>query len=341
MRTWVLKSAGMAFIAVGIFIYLYYGNVGVFPALSTNIVGYSLAMMMGTAAGIAIVYTNLKLNNSFSWRKSLGARFLAGSVVQAAIMAGIVLIALEVAKGLFTVPPTIESIKPELIKLTLLLFVLVLVNGVFDLSYFTFREYSKGRLNQLKHEREQLELQYDLLKTQLSPHYLFNSLNTISSLLDESSEQAEQFVRRLVQSYQYLIASQDKKLVTVEEELTFVRAYLFLQKVRFGNALKHTISIGNHLFSSKIPPLTIQLLVENAIKHNDFSEQDPMEIVIQEAEGDYLCVTNENRGISSEAASLQIGLTNIQKRYGFFTDLPIRIVNDKLFSVSVPLLPSI
>lgn len=339
MRKWLLKSSGMAFIAVGIFNYLYYGKTGELPDLAGHLGAYLLVVAMGAVAGISIVYSNIRLNAVISWRKSLGVRFLAGSLVQAAILAGIVLLGLELSKGLFPEPVSFETLKPEMIKLALLLFVLIIVNGVFDLSYFSFSEYSKGRLNQLKHEREQLELQYELLKTQLSPHYLFNSLNTISSLLDDSSEQAEQFIRRLVQSYQYLIASQDKKLVTVEEELAFVRAYLFLQKVRFGNALTHTISIGANKFSANIPPLTIQLLVENAIKHNDFSELDPMEIVIQEEEGNYICVTNENRGIVDEAASLQVGLANIQKRYVFFTDLPVRIVNDKLFSVSVPLLP--
>jgi len=331
----------MAFIAVGIFIYLYYGKTGELPVLTGHLTPYLVVVLMGVAAGISIVYSNIRLNKILSWRKSLGVRFLAGSVVQAIILSAIVLLGLETSRGLFPEGFSPDTLQPEFVKLALLLFVLIIVNGVFDLSHFTFGEYSKGRLNQLKHEREQLELQYELLKTQLSPHYLFNSLNTISSLLDDSPEQAEQFIRRLVQSYQYLIASQDQKLVTVQEELAFVRAYLFLQKVRFGNALKHSISINSDKFSSKIPPLTIQLLVENAIKHNDFSELDPMEIIIQEAEGNYICVTNENRGIENEAESLQIGLSNIQKRYGFFTDLPVRVVNDKLFSVSVPLLPGV
>ncbi len=330
----------MSFIAVGIFIYLYYGKTGAIPELASNLPIYIIVLLAGVFTGIAIVYLNLNINRLISWKKSMGYRFLAGFVSQALLLFFIVLLGYELVAMAIPAAPTLETLRPELTKLAILLFAVLLLSGVIDLSYFSYQQYTKGRISQLKHEREQLELQYELLKTQLSPHYLFNSLNTISSLLDDSPSKAEQFVRRLVQSYQYLISSQDKKLVTVEEELEFVKAYLFLQKVRFGNALTHTISISREKYSASIPPLTIQLLVENVIKHNDFSELDPMEVFIQEAEGNYLCVKNESRTIASEAESLHVGLTNIKRRYSFFTDLPIRIVQNELFIVSVPLLPS-
>lgn len=339
MKKWLPKSLGMAFVAVGIFAYLFYGKNGELPAVSTHALLYLLVLLAGLATGTATVYANQRLGIVVSWKNSLGLRFVAGFVSQLTIVAAVLLVLMELAKGLLGLVISPADLQPELIKLGLLVFMVAIVNGVFDLSHFTYGEYARGRISQLKHEREQLELQYELLKTQLSPHYLFNSLNTVSSLLDDSPAQAEQFIRRLVQSYQYLIQSQDRKLVKVEEELEFVRAYLFLQKVRFGNALKHVISIGPEKFASNIPPLTIQLLVENAIKHNDFSEQDPLEIVIKEEDAGYICVANESRAPVSEVESLRVGLSNIEKRYSFFTALPVRVASDKLFSVSVPLLP--
>lgn len=339
MRKWFFKALGMTFIAVGIYIYLYYGNLGTVPSLANQLPEYLLVIVGGAAAGVSLVYASQQLNRLVSWKKSLGYRLLAGLLSQAVLIVGLLFVFFEIATAVLPAMPALYALRPELAKLAILLFAVLLMNGVIDLAYFSYREYTQGRINQLKHEREQLELQYELLKTQLSPHYLFNSLNTISSLIDQSETKAEQFIRRLVQSYQYLIASQDKKLVTVEEELDFVKAYLFLQKVRFGNALTHTINIGREKYQAKIPPLTIQLLVENVIKHNDFSEIDPMEITICEADGNYLCVNNEARTIAAEVESLHVGLTNIQRRYSFFTHLPIRIVQNELFSVSVPLLP--
>lgn len=339
MRKWFLKALGMSFTAVGIYIYLYYGNSGSIPDLTSHFSHYLLVVVTGAITGLSLVYLNQRMNEFVSWKKSLGYRFLAGFLGHAVVVVVILAASYEIAKAALSQIPSLVALSPELAKLAILLLAVLVLNGVMDLTFFSYREYTKGRINQLKHEREQMELQYDLLKTQLSPHYLFNSLNTISSLLDDSPAKAEQFIRRLVQSYQYLIASQDKKLVTVEEELEFVRAYLFLQKVRFGNALIHTISVGKEKYKANIPPLTIQLLVENVIKHNDFSELDPMEIVIQEVDDNYICVNNESRTIASETESLHVGLHNIQRRYSFFTNLPIRIVQNELFSVSVPLLP--
>jgi len=339
MKKGLWKALGMSFIAVGIFNYLYYGKTGELPSLKDNTMYWLLPLAIGLFTGIGISFINQKLGANLSWKKSLASRFFVGFLLQAVLIATTLVIGAEAAKIIFLDAFTLESLQPELIKLAILIFVLLLVNGIFDLSYFSYQEYSQGKINQLKHEREQIELQYELLKTQLSPHYLFNSLNTISSLLDDTPQQAEQFIRRLVQSYQYLIASQDQKLVSVEEELNFVRAYLFLQKVRFGAALSHVITIQPENYSAKIPPLTIQLLVENAIKHNEFSEHDPLEITIGQEEGNYICVTNENRSLTLAPESFQIGLSNIRKRYGFFTDLPVRVAVDKFFSVSVPLLP--
>jgi LytS/YehU family sensor histidine kinase len=176
------------------------------------------------------------------------------------------------------------------------------------------------------------------LKSQLSPHYLFNSLNTISSLIYNDPQTAEQFIRRLAITYQYILATRHKKYVLLLDEIEFVQSYYYLLRIRFQQSLTLEINLPNSVMNSPIPPLTLQLLVENAVKHNTISPDKPLFIYISAVDNMELKVMNTKNDSAQSSASFRIGLENIRKRYQFFTNKKIDVKDDEKFVVSLPVI---
>jgi two-component system LytT family sensor kinase len=270
-----------------------------------------------------------KLDVLVSWKSQFKSRFLLGVLAQFLLI--------------FLVPWLVfqwyEIALDLLLKFGIVAFFLVLLTAVVDFTIYSFNYYSSGQIKSIQIQREQLELQYEALRTQLSPHYLFNSLNTISSLISGNPKPAEQFARRLVQTYQYIIQSRDKKLVPIKEEVDFVKAYMYLLKIRFDESIVTSINIHESIMSHQIPPLTLQILIENAVKHNFFSKEEPLVVSIDTDQNGNLIVRNDNRKKEELVDSFKIGLENIRKRYGFFTQEPIRVSDKQVFQVTLPLIP--
>src|SRR5262249_52739870 len=148
------------------------------------------------------------------------------------------------------------------------------------------------QVEQLRSERWQLKLQFESLKSQISPHYLFNCLNTISSLLYKDSHMAEEFIRRMADTFRYVLSNQKQKLVSLREEVEFVKAYYYLLQVRYEHHLKLEVNLPKSLLDSRIPPMTLQMLVENAVKHNIISKDQPLLVYISAQDNTFINVTN-------------------------------------------------
>lgn len=270
-----------------------------------------------------------RLDNLVTWNNHFKSRFLVGVLAQFLL--------------LFLIPWVIfqwyEVALDLILKFGIVAFFLVLLTAVVDFTIFSYNYYSSGQIKSIQLQREQLELQYEALRTQLSPHYLFNSLNTVSSLISDNPKPAEQFARRLVQTYQYIIQSREKKLVSIKEEVDFVKAYMYLLKVRFDESIMTSINIHETILTHHIPPLTLQILIENAVKHNFFSSEDPLMISIDTDQNGNLIVKNDNRKKDELVDSFKIGLENIRKRYSFFTQEPILVSDKQVFQVILPLIP--
>jgi two-component system LytT family sensor kinase len=179
---------------------------------------------------------------------------------------------------------------------------------------------------------------FESLKNQLDPHFLFNSLNVLTSLIGENPAQAERFTTKLSKVYRYVLEQRNKDLVPIEEELKFAKTYMELLGMRFEDAVKFNIpdSISNDAL--KIVPLSLQLLLENAVKHNVVSSSKPLTIDIYE-EGNYLIIENNINPKQAIGKSTKVGLQNIADRYGLITDKVVKIENNnKIFKVSLPLL---
>jgi sensor histidine kinase YesM len=213
-----------------------------------------------------------------------------------------------------------------------------LVMIVYEAVYF-FHSWKEKVIEAETLARTQLVSQLEALKSQLDPHFLFNSLNTLSSLIDEN-EPAQQYLSRLADVYRYVLLSKDKDTVTLREEMEFVESFLYLAKVRFRQGLEIKKSISEDQLSHKVAPLGVQLLVENALKHNVITQSEPLQIEIA-VEDDYLWVKNEIRPKVHFETSTKLGLKNILERYKILTNRPVEIFNDQIrFEVALPLLSS-
>jgi LytS/YehU family sensor histidine kinase len=188
-------------------------------------------------------------------------------------------------------------------------------------------------------KRENIQSQLDTLKNQVNPHFLFNSLNTLASLIEESPQTAVAYVQELSQVYRYILQSKEHELISLREELLFIKAYLFLLEMRFGEKIKTNINIAENYLNNKIPPLTLQILIENAIKHNVVSEAKPLHIDIYVEGTDRLVVKNKFQQKSSAPDSNKVGLKNIANRYKLIASRNIEVLQNALhFIVVLPLL---
>lgn len=186
-----------------------------------------------------------------------------------------------------------------------------------------------------KFEKETMEARYESLKNQVNPHFLFNSLNALANLVYEDENKALDFIDQLSEVYRYVLRTQQSETVPIEEELKFLHAYLFLQRIRFGEKLKVTMEIKQDNFN--IPPLALQMLIENAIKHNVISEADPLTIRIDEDDHFVVVVNNLQKKTSIGDDSSGVGLENIRRRYEILKAGDIMVKEDiQFFKVQIP-----
>lgn len=186
--------------------------------------------------------------------------------------------------------------------------------------------------------QKQLEANISSLKEQLSPHFLFNSLNTLKSLIKSDTDASQDFVVNLAEVYRFLLNHKEHTTVSVYEELQFIQAYSYLLKKRFGNSFEIHIRIPDEALQYSIPPLTLQLLIENAVKHNIVSKNKPLQIEIM-LEGDYFKVINNYQPKNNGEPSGNVGLANLNKRYELLIGRGIEISKrDDFFEVNVPIL---
>jgi LytS/YehU family sensor histidine kinase len=190
-------------------------------------------------------------------------------------------------------------------------------------------------------------LQYKLLKQQLSPHFLFNSLNTISSLIYKEEHICQSFIHRFAQLFKKTLDLHQKNLIPIEREIAFLENYLFLLKIRFEDSFMYQIELSEQTRGRKIPPFTLQLLAENAVKHNQLSIEKPLQLIIKEDDA-HIIVSNEiipksqtvQVGNSAKAIkpnkNTQIGIENIKNRFSHYTKAKIEISRDQHFIVKLP-----
>ena len=199
-------------------------------------------------------------------------------------------------------------------------------------------EKNELKLKAERQEKENILSQYESLKNQINPHFLFNCLNALALLVHDDPDTAEEFIKKLTKVYRYLLDFREAIVVSLEEELYFLNDYYFLQKIRFAENLALHIEVDQGMRHLKVPPLCLQTLVENAIKHNIISRSKPLNISIKYEKGEI--VVKNNLQLRNEAVhSTGVGLNNLKKRYAFLTSrLPSFKASGNEYIARVPLL---
>lgn len=226
-----------------------------------------------------------------------------------------------------------EHFKNYVVSLLITLVIII----IFHLIHF----YKKSQENKLKEQKViagTVSAQFESLKNQIDPHFLFNSLNVLSSLIEENPDQAQRFTTSLSKIYRYVLEQKDKELVSVEEELSFAKTYMNLLKMRFENSIAFELPTDFNNHEAKVVPLSLQLLLENTIKHNVVSEAKPLHIKIY-VENNYLVIENNLQKKEVLQDRKGVGLQNIVNRYGLISERKVLIEqNESFFRVMIPIL---
>lgn len=217
------------------------------------------------------------------------------------------------------------------------IFCTIMIIAIYESIYF-MNELRKSVEEKEMLKRESLNAQLDALRTQVNPHFLFNNLNTLASVIPENQEQAVQFVQQLSKVYRHILEVQDQQSIPLKDELDVLKAYAFLLKTRFGDNLGITINVPEEKLKKKIVPLSLQILMENAIKHNIVSSDKPLKVDVY-AENGHLVVHNNLQKKNQVNTSTGIGLDNIRNRCRLLGNGQVQVVeNDSSFTVSIPLI---
>jgi sensor histidine kinase YesM len=220
----------------------------------------------------------------------------------------------------------------------IILVAVIFITHVYE-TVFLVKESESEMIRREQLERAKAEAELEALKNQIDPHFIFNSLNTLSHLIEEKPVKARQFNDNLADVYRYILQNKARSLVLLREELEFLQSYFLLLQIRFENAVQLKTDIpGNAPDQYLVPPISLQVLAENAIKHNEFSEATPLILEI-EMKGEELIVHNEVRKKTLRKTSSRIGLQNLKERYNLTTNKEIVIrEEEKDFTVSLPVL---
>jgi len=229
----------------------------------------------------------------------------------------------------------INSIKLNMVYIVFTVLITFLIVTIHEAIFF-YRQWKLNFSKSIRLEKDNLEAQYNALKAQINPHFLFNSLNSFMSLL-ENNPKAEQYVQDLSEYLRYVLLSNSRDAVDLKEELENLEKFFHLQKLRFDDNLHVEIEINPASLQLQIPTLALQMLVDNCIKHNIISSKNPLTIKIF-SNGESITVEN-NLQLKQNIGSTGQGLKNIEGRYRFISNEPIKIVSDNnIFSVTIQLI---
>lgn len=212
-----------------------------------------------------------------------------------------------------------------------------LENSGILLGLFLGKKFYDAQMDLMQRDSEKKESELRLLKSQIDPHFLFNNLNTVDSLIDSDPKVAKTYLNKLSQLYRYLVRTKDDEVVPLDEELEFVRNYIYLLEQRFGSTYLFTIEQNYESNNSLIPPGALQTLLENVVKHNQGSDSAPIttSIVISDTR---IVVSNNVKLKSRKRDSFGVGLTNLIKRYKYLSDEEVIINSNEIYSVTLPVL---
>jgi len=277
------------------------------------------------------------LNRFVLWEKKPGKRLTLQIPLIIIYSAGIIFISMLLYNKYVCRLP--EAMKESFMATSLVIGVLIsIILAAVKIGAQFFIKWKSSLVEVEHYKAETLQAQLQNLKNQINPHFLFNNLSVLSSLVYKDQDKAVSFISQLSKVYRYLLDNKETELVALENELAFIKSYTFLLKIRFDESIQFNYEIVDEAKFLMLPPMALQILIENAIQHNECSSEYPLMVDIK-ADNNTLVISNNLRLRTNEEPSSKTGLKNIKERYSYFTERNIEIVSkgDK-FEVSIPLL---
>ncbi len=295
-------------------------------------------LIIEVSIGIASV-----LERRVSWVTSPLARFVSQTILTLGASVGLFMIQDQIYCWLYPGTPTpqeeLESWQFLIVNLIVALMISTFHTGYFLLNRIkqSLEEAAELKVKTLELKGVALQAELQSLKLQLDPHFLFNNFSTLSELILEDQTKATLFLEKLSKVYRYMIQNMKQDLVPLKDEISFVKAYQYLIQIRHGEQVKICFDLNPELMTRWIPPITIQLLIENAIKHNRATRAEPLRIQIYDV-GNRLCVSNNLQPLPRPLPSTGLGLENIKNRYRILSSqLPEQGSDAGIFWVELPL----
>jgi two-component system, LytTR family, sensor kinase len=256
------------------------------------------------------------------------------------IMTAILTMILGLSVAYFILPFNLQSLLLPMKLLIMFAFRINLFLNVLNIIFLYVKQLEKTQSEVEQFKKISVQAQLQAVRNQINPHFLFNNLSVLSAMIPTDTDSSIEFVRQFSKVYRYVLKSHEKELVEVGAELDFIDSYSYLMQKRFGESLSVNIDVAENLRNDYIVPVALQMLVENAVKHNIVSRSRPLVIDIFNEGNKYLIVQNnlQVKDVSNEH-STQVGLKNIMQRYEFFGKNTVQIVaTDQTFMVKIPLL---
>lgn len=311
----------------------------------TESVGGTYSLPMSILLTFLIWEGNLWLDRQFAkkfpWTKSPLIRIILQVSANIIYSAGLIYGAMQLYnRYVCTVP---EPTQEKFLSLSIIIGTLVsLLLLTIEFGRQFFDQWKLSLIEVERYKKESIEAQLEVLKGQINPHFLFNNLSVLSSLVYIDQDKAVEFINQFSKVYRYVIEFNNKELVALHHELEFINSYIYLLKIRFGENIQFTIDIASKYHSSLIPPMAMELLLENTIKHNEVSKDKPLIVQIHTHKNNYLSISNKLQPRHDVEPGTKLGLKNIIKRYAHYTSLPVLIEkNEHSFTVEIPLLPKL
>ena len=314
-----------------------------FPFFESMVLNSIISVVVTLSIAWVILNVLSILNRRLPWEDQLLMRLMAEITITfpISLFLGFVFGHLTYLTGINDVPDYHQFIFQFLSIAAVLNLVLVAIS---DWFYF-FEKWKESLVEnerKLKEnerlEKEKVIAQYEVLKNQINPHFLFNSLNTLSSLVHTDPQKAEEFIDEFSELYRYILDHNQKELVSLENEISIVRSYLFLQEIRFNKKVSHTISLNlEDLSECYIFPLSLQTTIENAFKHNAFTKEEPLVINIFN-ENDSIFIKNNLKEKLHGIKSTGIGTNNLIQRYAPYNLTPEFSKTEKHYIAKLPII---
>lgn len=306
----------------------------------SDVADISMYLLAGALSGGLLRIINLKMNYLIEPKGRLLWGFLKLYLRNFLVIGAMTNGVLFGLTTLISASNYISLIEVHTTNVLLLLFVLAITLA--QTGVHLFEKWRQSMADAEHYKQESIRASLETLKAQINPHFLFNSLNTLVALIHEDQEKAVEYTRQLSYCYRFVLENRDRDLIQLEEEKVFLGNYLSLLNMRFGNRLQVAMNMDMLSGQQLIMPFAIQMLIENAIKHNSSTSKHPLQITLEGEEIDgksYLVVKNTVQKMVVEQQSTGFGLDSITKRYEYLTELPvIQQENAAYYIVKLPIL---